>query len=221
MGLQKNNTEYKLRRTGWWLMTIMAVLLCLYSSAYFLPGMPFSFRPDVYPVSSLTLFLLAHIGGGMLAVIAGPLQFWSHFRAKYKKWHRLLGLIYLTGVVIGAPAALIISPISQGGLTTHIGFAILAILWGATTLIAYLKIISKDYEAHQQWMIRSYALTLAFVSLRIWLGGLTVTGAPFEEVYQSVAWLCWVPNLIVAELYLGWQGKRLYMQDLPREITTA
>lgn len=207
MSLQKNNTEFLLRRTGWWLMTVLVVVLCLYSAAYFLPGMPFSFRPDVYPVTGFTVFLLAHIGGAMLAALAGPLQFWRHFRLKHKKWHRLLGFSYLTGVVIGAPAALVISPISQGGLTTHIGFSILAILWGATTLIAYLKIIAKDYDGHQQWMIRSFALTLAFVTLRLWLGGLAMTGAPFDEVYQTTAWLCWVPNLIIAELYLGWRAR--------------
>jgi len=218
---KKNNLEFWVRRLGWWLMTVLVVVLCLYSAAYFLPGMPFSFRPDVYPISSFTWFLLAHIGGAMVAALAGPLQFWGSFRLKYKKWHRFLGMSYLAGVAIAAPAALIISPISQGGLTTHIGFAILAMLWAGATLIAYYKIINKQWRAHQQWMIRSYALTLAFVSLRLWLGGLALTGAPFDEVYQSAAWLCWVPNLIVAELYLGWRASAFAGAKLSGNAATA
>ncbi len=48
-------------------------------------------------------------------------------------------------------------------------------------------------------MTRSYALTLAAVTLRIWLPMSQVAGIPFADAYQVVAWLCWVPNLVVAE----------------------
>jgi hypothetical protein len=26
-----------------------------------------------------------------------------------------------------------------------------------------------------------------------------VAGIPFDDAYQTISWLCWVPNLIVAE----------------------
>ena len=219
MNLENSHVEFWLRRVGWWLMTVFVVILCLYAAAYFLPGMPFSFRPDVYPSSSFTWLLLAHIGGAMLAALAGPLQFWGGFRRKYKKVHRIIGLSYLAGVCISAPAALIISPISQGGLTTHIGFAMLAILWAGATFIAYYHIISKDWRAHQRWMIRSFALTFAFVTLRLWLGGLALTGAPFDEVYQTTAWLCWVPNLIIVELYLGMRANKFAVSSVSEKST--
>jgi hypothetical protein len=48
-------------------------------------------------------------------------------------------------------------------------------------------------------MIRSYALTLAAVMLRIYLPLSQVFAIPFEPAYQTIAWLCWVPNLVVAE----------------------
>ena len=214
MNLENNNLEFWLRRVTWGLMSLLVAAMCAYAAVYFLPGMPFSFRPDVYPSSSFTVLLLAHIGGAIIAALAGPLQFWGSFRRKYKKWHRLLGFSYLFGVCIAAPAALMISPISKGGLTTHIGFAILAVLWAGATLIAYYQISRKNWHAHQQWMIRSYALTLAFVTLRLWLGGLVLTGASFDEVYQTVAWLCWVPNLIIAELYIGWSANRFYVATI-------
>ena len=48
-------------------------------------------------------------------------------------------------------------------------------------------------------MIRSCSLTLAAVTLRIYLPLSQLAGIPFAEAYQAVAWACWVPNLVVAE----------------------
>ena len=48
-------------------------------------------------------------------------------------------------------------------------------------------------------MVRNFALTFAAVTLRLWLPGMVVGGVPMEIAYPIVAWLCWVPNLIVAE----------------------
>ena len=48
-------------------------------------------------------------------------------------------------------------------------------------------------------MTRNFALTLAGVALRLWMPGLLAGGVPFDAAYPAVAWLCWVPNLVVAE----------------------
>jgi len=48
-------------------------------------------------------------------------------------------------------------------------------------------------------MIRSYSLTFAAVTLRIYLPLAFASGIPFEIAYPAIAWLCWVPNAIVAE----------------------
>ena len=58
-------------------------------------------------------------------------------------------------------------------------------------------------------MVRSYALTLAAVTLRFYLPASLANGLPFEAVYAVIAWACWVPNLIVAEwLVLPWLQKQ-------------
>jgi len=52
-------------------------------------------------------------------------------------------------------------------------------------------------------MIRSFALTLAAVTLRIYLPiGIMLTHGDLNTPYRAIAWLCWVPNILVAELYL-------------------
>ena len=47
-------------------------------------------------------------------------------------------------------------------------------------------------------MIYSYAACFAAVTLRIWLPTLTSIMGEFIGAYRIVAWLCWVPNMIVA-----------------------
>ena len=48
-------------------------------------------------------------------------------------------------------------------------------------------------------MIRNFALTFAAVTLRIWVPISFVSGIPFGVAYPLIAWLCWVPNLWIAE----------------------
>jgi hypothetical protein len=55
---------------------------------------------------------------------------------------------------------------------------------------------------HRAWMLRSYALTFAAVTLRIWLPLSQIAGIPFQEAYAAIAWLCWVPNLVVVEWFI-------------------
>ena len=51
-------------------------------------------------------------------------------------------------------------------------------------------------------MVRSFALTAAAVTLRIYLGFVPVLEVPFVDAYRAISFLCWVPNLLVAEWYL-------------------
>jgi uncharacterized membrane protein YozB (DUF420 family) len=91
----------------------------------------------------------------------------------------------------------------------------LAVLWLWTGWNAYSSIRKGDVKSHREWMTRSFALTFAAVMLRLWLGTLIATQLPFletryagdfdalfVEVYRVVMWLCWVPNLIIAEMII-------------------
>ena len=68
---------------------------------------------------------------------------------------------------------------------------------------AYERARARDYVAHRAWMIRSYALCLGAVTLRVYLPlSLGPLGLPFEQAYPAIAWVSWVPNLILAEWLL-------------------
>ena len=62
----------------------------------------------------------------------------------------------------------------------------------------FLNKKNKNVQAHQYWMFINFALTFAAVTLRTGLGIGFASGTPFEVFYPYLAWLCWVPNLLVA-----------------------
>jgi hypothetical protein len=70
--------------------------------------------------------------------------------------------------------------------------------------MAYRMIRLRKIAAHRRWMIRNFALTYAAVTLRL---EMPLLGMAFGDVlgYQLVAWVCWIPNLLVAEAIVrGW-----------------
>lgn len=148
--------------------------------------------------------IYAHIFGSAIALIIGPFQFWARLRNERPQLHRWLGRCYLLiGVGIGGSAGLFMAFHAFGGLPAKLGFGVLALLWLYSGYRAYRAIRARDIAAHRRWMLRNFALTFAAVMLRLYLPAAVVTGTPFESAYPVIAWLCWVPNLIVAELMLS------------------
>ena len=143
-------------------------------------------------------------------MIVGAFQVNTRMRNAWLTRHRWLGRIYVGAVLVAAPSGLAMATVSEGGWTAHLGFGVLAVLWFFTTAMAYVQIRARNITAHQQWMIRSYALTLAAVTLRLYLPGALMSGVPFEAAYRAISWVCWVPNLFVAE----WLIRRV-----PRQAT--
>jgi hypothetical protein len=116
--------------------------------------------------------------------------------------HRWTGRGYVLAVLVGGVGGVVLAPNSQHGLVTHVGFGMLGVLWLGTTIRAWVAIRGRDVVSHRRWMTRSFALTLAAVTLRIWLPLSFAAGIPFPDAYQVISWLCWVPNLIVAEWFV-------------------
>lgn len=48
-------------------------------------------------------------------------------------------------------------------------------------------------------MIRCIAITFSALTLRIYLGPTFALSLPYDQANPSVAWLCWVRNLLIAE----------------------
>jgi len=105
--------------------------------------------------------------------------------------------------LLSGTAGLGIALFATGGIIPTLGFGGLAILWLYTTVNAYTNVRQKNINAHQRWMIRSYALCFAAVTLRIYLPiFIGAFGMDFIPAYRIIAWLCWVPNILVAEFLI-------------------
>ena len=141
-----------------------------------------------------------HIFASSIALLIGPWQFSTALRARQPQLHRALGKLYLSiGVMLGGIAGLLMAAFAYGGLASNLGFGILAILWLYTGAQAYWAIRRGDVVLHQRWMRRNFSLTLAAVTLRIYLPLSLLFGWPFDIAYPIISWLCWVPNLLLVE----------------------
>jgi len=148
-----------------------------------------------------------HATCSVIALIAGPFQFLPGLRARRPSAHRSLGYLYvLLGVGVGGVSGLLLAFTAFGGFVSSAGFSLLASLWLFTGARALMTAKQRNFELHRIWMIRNYALTFAGVTIRIYLGLFFASGLKFEEFYPSLAWLCWVPNLILVEWWLLRQG---------------
>jgi hypothetical protein len=189
---------------GWGLMAVLSLAIAGLSARYF------TFNSDVavellrQRMIARDPWLFLHIGGGMIALAVGSFQFSRPLRARYLNLHRWMGRIYLVAVAIGGIAGFRMALESFGGLATHFGFGILAAVWLITTTMAYRRILQRKIQSHREWMIRSFALTFAAVTLRIWLPLFAgVLKLDFTQAYQTISWLCWVPNILVAEILIS------------------
>ncbi len=197
----------RLCAAGWLLMAVVAGILGLASLRYFTlnPAVFFERQRDVYAANPG--WLLLHTGGGIVALCLGPWQFWSGFRDRSLRRHRILGRIYLGAVATGGAGGLGMAALAYGGLPARAGFGSLALLWLGTAALAYARIARGEIERHREWMMRNYTLTFAAVTLRLWVVLLESLGIGFEAAYVAAAWLSWVLNLLAVEIRLAW-GRR-------------
>ena len=189
--------------TGW--STLM--LLALGVSGYTLWLLLGSARPDFaaalfarHPIGALV-----HMVCSPLALVAGALQVNRAIRTRHMVLHRWLGRLYVLAVLLAGSSGLALAFGSFGGPITHWGFGLMAVLWLGSTGLGFMAMRRGERTLHREWMMRSYAITLAAVTLRIYVPLTQIAGLPFEDAYRAIAWLCWVPNLLLAE----WLIRRL------------
>jgi hypothetical protein len=142
-----------------------------------------------------------HIFFSIFALAAGLTQFSSHLLMKRKKLHRAMGYVYVIDILfLAGPTGLIMGFYANGTAWAKISFMVLASLWIVFTALALKKAISKDFSSHRNWMMRSYALTLSAITLRLFAMFLPrwFHMEAFAE-YTLIAWLSWMVNLVIAE----------------------
>ena len=198
-----NTTGYNslVMRWGWRILAFSAALMGLYALAFFAveeinPGIKAHF-------AGIRVGAMIHIIPGGIAILLGLAQFHTGLRQARPAVHRTLGQAYFICVGISAAAALFISFKPFGGIVGGFGLGLLAVVWGYTGWQAYIAARRGEFVVHQRWMIRNYALTLAAVTIRIYISGFPALDLmSFDDAYQVATWLCWVPNLLLVEWWI-------------------
>ena len=179
----------------------LCVGVALASWRFMALGVEASMEFVAYHAVERRLAFFAHVILAPVALLLMPFQFWKGLRIKRPQLHRWIGRAYGVSVVLAGIGSLLMAFGTTAGPVSAWGFGLLAVLWlGSTGYGIWLARQGQIIE-HQRWMIRSAALTFAAVTLRVYLPFLFMTLGE-EAGYTLVAWLCWVPNLVVVEWYL-------------------
>jgi uncharacterized membrane protein len=161
-------------------------------------------------IQTFKWWLLPHGLAGACALILGPMQFSDRLRQRYAKFHRVVGRIYVTGVFIAAPLGTYIQYFEERmGAPRSFSFAAAtdAALWLTTTAIAFMFILRGKVQQHRQWMVRSFAVAIVFLEVRV-VGGLTGWDNLGEAVNETIVWACVAFSLLFADIVLQWQDLR-------------
>jgi len=207
-GLDRPRLRSRLARRlagpGWVIMTLACILITLVVSRYL------TFNSEVYfPEQRATYlrreFVLGvHVLSGMIALLIGPFQFVGRIRRRFVRVHRFMGASYVASATGLGVSGLILAPTAYTGVVASVGFTVLDLAMLFTTWTAVRMIFANRFGDHRRWMIRSFSLIMAGVMLRVWVpiyGALAAAGIvnfSFETAYAAIAWLCWVPNLLLA-----------------------
>lgn len=166
-------------------------------------------KQDYVPMLHYRVAFIIHVFTSIFVLLAGFTQFSEKLRKRLPKLHRSAGWLYvLVVLLLAAPSGFIIGLYANGGLSSRMAFCILALLWLFFTYKAIRTAVQKNFIEHRRWMIRSFTLTLSAITLRAWKYILVAVFEPKPmDVYQIVAWLGWVLNLIVAECWIFYTFK--------------
>jgi hypothetical protein len=193
-----------LAKPGWVIMTLLSLTTIAFVARY-LAFNPDSYFPEQREVYMHREFVLGvHVLCGMLALAIGPFQFIARLRRGFLRVHRFLGATYIAACTGLGLSGLALATTSYPSWVTSLGFGLLGLSMLFTTWTALRMVLAHRFADHRRWMIRSFSLIFAAVMLRIMtplygvLSSAGLVSFSFATAYTWIAWLCWLPNLLIA-----------------------
>ena len=168
-------------------------------------------KQDVIVFNHYKIAFFTHVYTSIFLMIFGALQFSNYIQKKYIKLHRISGRFYV-GILLllSGPSGLIMSYYANGGLLAQVSFLLLSTFWILFTFLSFYFILNKQIIKHQKFAIRSFALTLSAISLRLFKYLLVFFFEPLPmDAYRIAAWSGWTFNLLVAELIIYYKFSRI------------
>lgn len=202
-----------------WLLGIIVLLLVVSLSLNALSYFNFNFTHGFLRLKQAAIatgwYLPAyysHVLAAGLILVLGLFQLRTTISLRWRKLHRFLGKSYAYGILFfAAPGGLVMSFFINRGAWVLASFILQSICWFVFTALAVRAVKRGNFEEHGRWMWRSYALTFAAVTLRLYVFLFTSSydmSAP--EAYGIIAWLSWTINLVAVEIYLSLRSSSLF-----------
>ena len=171
---------------------------------------------NVYHISYWRIGFYAHVFTSVFVLLAGATQFTRYIIFKWPRLHRYAGYSYVWLVLfVSGPGAMAMALHANGGLPAKASFILQTVMWFIFTSGAWYYAAKKKYIKHAECMLLSYSLTFAAVTLRILvvlLAQLHIKGLRPVDAYIFVAWMSWVPNMIMALLLIHFGLIRWYFK---------
>jgi len=189
------------QRAFWLLCAILSVAMGIYALQYW--GLELFVPENIAANKYKTGWLVLHATAAACALFIGPAQFVPSLRRSRPTLHRYMGRAYAFACCTAGGAALPLAVGASTGPVSGVGFFLLGMSWILTTVLGVVQARRGLIPSHRRWMIRSFALALSALTLRMYIPiGIKITGGEFDPAYRVIAWVCWVPNLIAAEVYI-------------------
>lgn len=152
------------------------------------------------------IWYYSHMAIAMPILLIAPLQFLAGVRKSSPEVHRLLGRLFLgSSIIAGALAIWLGATLQYQG--SRIPLVMFGFIWIGFSVAAWICALKRDFVNHRKFVIRSFAIGLAFVWVRV-LGALDQQLFFFmtnEEVRDtSGEYLSFVLPLLVVETWLSW-----------------
>jgi hypothetical protein len=197
-----------LTRTRNWNYVLLAALFLL-SLYYFYRAVTYRFVVPgrLGPPNPIgTGWYITHILFAIPVLLGAPLQFVSELRQHRPAMHRAIGKLYVCGATVAAITAIYMGTAGpyEG---SRLSIGITGTLWLFFTLAAWRHALTKNFQAHRAFMIRSYAMALVLVWLRLMfdLQDYLFFYVKNEDLRDATReWASWVVPLIAVEFTLSW-----------------
>lgn len=185
---------------------IFWVIISILSAYYLYRGIRYRFFTPGN-LSEKMFWYYLHLATAIAPLLLGPFQFWTWLRVRHAGIHRTLGKIYLVGSLFGGLTALYLGvTIDLEG--SKVPLFLLSSTWIFMTIAAWITIKRGNIAGHRLFVIRSYALALVFVFLRV------VGDIPQEKLFffiestdirdTTLEWVSWIIPLLAIELIFSW-----------------
>lgn len=152
-----------------------------------------------------------HRIGGALLLVTGLLQFSDRLRRARPRIHRATGYVYVTLALLAGISGVYMGFAHPfGGALETVPSAVFGVAVVVVTIVALTLARRRRFEAHREWMVRSYAIVLGPATIRlayapIWM----LLGVPERHAMWISFWIGWLVNVAVAEVWIRARRRRL------------